>query len=155
MASQDQEQNSSYLALRNIIHAIKNSIYVAELCKVVKYDKKKHIADVLPLANSSDGEPSPQLLEVPVAKSCYEVDELTTALKDEFKKIDKFQTEKGRKIGTGLVKKLPKKVMKKGAVVIVLIVDNDTDNWTGKNASFTPETNRLHDINDAIIVGVI
>lgn len=155
MASQDQSQNSGYIAMQNIIHAIRNSIYVAEICKVVKYDKKKHTADVLPLANSSNGENSPQLLDVPVSKNCYQVDELIAAIKDDFNKIDIFQTEKGKKIGSSLIKHIPKKVMKKGAIVIALIVDNDTDNWTGSNATFTPETNRMHDINDAIIVGVI
>ena len=44
--------------------------------------------------------------------------------------------------------------MKKGAIVIVVMLDSDNDNWTGKN-SFTPETGRQHDINDGIVIGVL
>lgn len=154
MATQIGKQNAGSEFMLQLIHFIENDISVAKICKVIKYDKNKHIADVLPLANGSDGQVSAQLLEVPVAKSCYEVDELVEKLKPEFKAVDSFQTEKGAKIGSKLVKALPKKVMKKGAVVIVVMLDNDNDNWTGKN-SFTPETGRQHDINDGIVVGVI
>lgn len=154
MATQDTKQNAGNKFMLQMIHFIENDISVAKICKVVKYNSKKHIADVLPLANSSDGQVSAQLLEVPVAKSCYQVDELLEKLKPDFKSIDSFQTEKGGKIGSNLVQSLPKKVMKKGAIVIVVMLDSDNDNWTGKN-SFTPETGRQHDINDGIVIGVL
>lgn len=154
MTTQVSKQNSGNNFMIKLTRFLENDISVAKICKVVNYNKKKHIADVLPLANSSDGQVSAQLLELPVAKSCYQVDELVEKLKPDFKAIDSFKTEKGGKIGSNLVSSLPKKVMKKGAIVIVVMLDNDNDNWRG-TSSFTPETDRKHDINDGIIVGVL
>lgn len=155
MASQASIQNSAGNAMEKIIHHILLEANVAELAKVVKYDKKKHIADLLPLTNLPNGEPSAQLLDVPVVKSCYQLDELIEKIKPDFKDVDKFETEKGKKIGSSFVKKLPKKVMKKNAVVIVLFLNRDMDKWRGGTTTFTPETNRLHDINDGIVIGVV
>jgi len=155
MASQAGLQNSADDAMEKIIHHILLETNVAELAKVVKYDKKKHLADLLPLTNLPNGEPSAQLLDVPVVKSCYQLDELIEKIKPDFNDVDVFTTEHGKKIGSSFVKKLPKKVMKKDAVVIVLFLNRDMDKWKGGNGTFTPETNRLHDINDGIVIGVI
>ncbi|QHJ77109.1 MAG: hypothetical protein [Bacteriophage sp.] len=156
MASQVDDQEGLNDFLKQILNHIYNRISVGQLGRVIKYDKKKHTATVLPLAKASNGEESAQLLDVPVAKSCYQVDELVKKLKPEFKKIDKYQNSKGGKINTNLVTKLPKPVLKKGAVVVMVFLDNDTDNWKlGTAKTFLPETNRRHDINDAIVVGVL
>lgn len=149
MASQVDNQEGLNDFLKQIINHIFNRISVAQLGRVIKYDKKKHTVTVLPLAKSSDGEESAQLMDVPVARSCYQMDELIKKLKPEFKKID-------NKANTNLGDKMPKASLKKGAVVVMVFMDNDTDNWTfGSSKTFLPETNRRHDVNDAIVVGVL
>lgn len=156
MASQIDNQEGLSDFAKQFLNHVYNRISVAQLGKVIKYNKKKHLVTVLPLAKSSDGEESAQLMDVPVARSCYQMDEFIKKLKPEFKKIDKYENSKGGKINTNLVKKMPKPVLKKGAVVVMVFMDNDTDNWTfGSSKTFLPETNRRHDVNDAIVVGVL
>lgn len=127
-------------AIRNLKHAIMAEIECAQIAKVVKYDKKKHVADIQPLADTSDGQASAQYLDVPVADNCY--------LFDEFIENSKSVLQSG-----GF--KLPKKqLMRKGAIVITVILDRDNDNWSGSK-TYMPNTSRLHDANDAVIVAVV
>ncbi|MCZ3989805.1 hypothetical protein L2210_01815 [Lactobacillus crispatus] len=44
--------------------------------------------------------------------------------------------------------------MRVGAVVIAVTMDRDIDNWDGTGNTFTPNTSRMHDANDSIIVSV-
>lgn len=148
--SQSYTQSTPHDAMDGIITGIKAFLKVAFLARVVKYDKKKHIADIVPLANSFSGEVSAQLLDVPVSRNCYEMDEYLDKVKSDYKILDN-----NPKIGTSLLTTLsPKPAMRKGAVVIAVVMDKDHDNWTD-SGNFNPNTKRLHDINDSIIVGVM
>ena len=60
----------------------------AFIAKIVKYDSKKHLADVQPLANLLDGQKASQLLEIPVAENCYIIDEILERLKPDFTATD-------------------------------------------------------------------
>lgn len=133
--------DAMYRGMQNLKHAIKAEIECAQIAKVIKYNAKKHVADIQPLAKTSDGQASAQYLDVPVAASCY--------LFDEFIDQSKTALEKG-----GF--KLPKKkLLRKGAVVVTVVLDRDNDNWKGAGGTYLPDTGRLHDANDAVIVGVL
>ena len=86
--SQAEIQTAGVQAVKNFRNAIFTEIDSAFLARVVKYDKKKHIADLQPLAKLSDGQERAQLLDVPVAEQCYMFDEMVDALKHEFAKAD-------------------------------------------------------------------
>ena len=60
----------------------------AFIAKIVKYDSKKHLANVQPLANLIDGQKASQLLEIPVAENCYIIDEILERLKPDFTATD-------------------------------------------------------------------
>jgi hypothetical protein len=147
--SQKRLQSSWYESFQKIIYGIVASIDCSYLAVVTRYDDEKHVADILPLMNTSYGESSAQFLEVPMLENCYRFDDWLKKVKPDFEAID-------AKIDTKLAKSAPKKPkMKKGAVVLVVCLDGNTDNWDGTGVTFTPETNRRHDANDSIIVGVI
>lgn len=135
---------------KDSIFAEIDSTYIA---KVVKYDKKHHLADIQPLANLSSGQESAQYLDVPVAESCYIIDEILDRLKPEFESVDSM-----RYSSSNLAGKLPKKhLMREGVPVVVAVLDRDMDNWQGGNSinTFTPNTARLHDGNDSIVIAVL
>ena len=149
--SQNEERKAAINAMRKFQWGILAGMDNAFIAKVIDYNEKEHTADILPLANSSDGETSAQYLDIPVAESCYMIDEINERLKPEYKRID---TE----IGSNLVDKLPKKkLMRKGVPVVAVVLDRDNDNWEGGRAvnTYTPNSSRVHDANDAIIVGVL
>lgn len=148
--SQSYTQSTPHDAMGGIITGIKAFLKVAFLARVVKYDKKKHIADIVPLVTDFSGDISAQLLDVPVSRNCYEMDEYLDKIKGDYKTLDN-----NPKVGTNLFPTVPSKpAMRKGAVVVVIVMDKDHDNWTGSD-NFKPNTERLHDINDSIIVGVM
>ncbi|MBP2057903.1 hypothetical protein J2Z60_001078 [Lactobacillus colini] len=152
MASQHEIQSGWYKGIEKLLHGIYAGIKVAYLATVVKYNPKKHVADILPLVIGSDGQKSAQFLDIPVAKSCYYLDEWFDKVSGEFAKID-------AKTGSNLSKKIPpespkKPIMHKGAVVVVVVLDRDSDNWDGAKP-FKLNSSRLHDSNDSIIVGVM
>lgn len=149
MASPHNKQSSSQAELKKAwyhgMHKFEHGIYAGiksfYIAKVVKYDKSKHIADVLPLANWSDGTKSAQYLDVPVIESCYLFDEMADALRPEF-----------------LAGKLPKRhFMRAGVPVVVAVLDRDNDAWKGGRSveTFTPASGRIHDANDSVIIGVL
>lgn len=145
MASPHNKQSSSQAELKKAwyhgMHKFEHGIYAGiksfYIAKVVKYDKSKHIADVLPLANWSDGTKSAQYLDVPVIESCYLFDEMADALR---------------------AGKLPKKhFMRAGVPVVCAVLDRDNDAWKGGRSveTFTPASGRIHDANDSVIIGVL
>lgn len=127
--------------IKRLVHGIMTNIECAQIAKVIKYDAKKHLADIQPLANTSDGQPSAQYLDIPVAANCYLLDEFIDKSKSAFEKGD-FKLPK-------------KKLMRKGAIVVTVILDRDNDNWDGKANTYMPFTSRLHDANDAIVIGIL
>ncbi len=152
-SSQNELQNAAYEAVRNFRQAMFTETECFYIAKLVKYDKKKHLADVQPLAQLSDGSDSAQYLDIPVAENCYMIDEMLDTLKSEFSKLDSNE-----KISTSFVSKFPKKsLLRVGVPVICAVLDRDNDNWKGgRDAStYLPNTNRTHDANDSIVIGVL
>lgn len=149
MKSRGEINKSWYVAISRLVHRIYTSIDSASIARVVKYDKKKHVADIQPLANFADGTRSAQFLDVPVSENCYKTDELLEKLKPEFAKVDAH-------VGSSITSKLPKKPrMRVGSIVVYVALDRDMDNWDGTGNEFTPESNRTHDANDSIIIGTL
>ena len=149
--SQNEERKAAINAMRKFQWGILTGMDNAFIAKVIDYNEGEHTADILPLANSSDGETSAQYLDIPVAESCYMIDEIIERLKPEYKRID-------AETGSNLVDKLPKKKrMRKGVPVIAVVLDRDNDNWEGGRAvnTYTPNSSRVHDANDAIVIGVL
>lgn len=149
--SQNEERKAAINAMRKFQWGILAGMDNAFIAKVIDYNEGEHTADILPLANSSDGETSAQYLDIPVTENCYMLDEMIERLKPEFKRIDS-------ETGSHLVDKLPKKkLMRKGVPVVAVVLDRDNDNWEGGRAvnTYTPNSSRVHDANDAIIVGVL
>lgn len=125
--------------------------------KIVKYDSKKHLANVQPLANLIDGQKASQLLEIPVAENCYIIDEILERLKPDFTATDTNSRipEHGN---SNFVSHYPKhKLLRAGVPVVCVTLDRDNDNWKGGREANTydPETLRTHDINDSIVIGVL
>lgn len=149
--SQNEERKSWYKAFSNYRRGIIANMHNAFIAKVVKYNKKDHTADIQPLAMRSNGEVLAQYLDVPVATSCYAADEWFDRVKPEFSKIDAH-------CGSDLSSKFPKKrYMRAGVPVVCVVLDRDNDNWEGGRAvnTYMPNSSRMHDANDAIIVGVL
>lgn len=119
--------------------------------KIVKYDSKKHLADVQPLANLLDGQKSAQVLEIPVSENCYIIDEILERLKPDFTATDTNSH-------SSFVSHYPKhRLLRAGVPVVCVVLDRDNDNWKGGREANTydPETLRTHDINDSIVIGVL
>lgn len=129
----------------------------AFIAKIVKYDSKKHLADVQPLANLIDGQKASQLLEIPVAENCYIIDEILERLKPDFTATD-TNSRISAHDNSNFVSHYPKhKLLRAGVPVVCVVLDRDNDNWKGGREANTydPETLRTHDINDSIVIGVL
>ena len=131
--------------------------------KIVKYNSKKHLADVQPLANLLDGQKSAQVLEIPVSENCYIIDEILERLKPDFTATDtnsRISAHDGVPAhdNSNFVSHYPKhKLLRAGVPVVCVVLDRDNDNWKGgrKANTYDPETLRTHDINDSIVIGVL
>lgn len=129
----------------------------AFIAKIVKYDSKKHLADVQPLANLIDGQKASQLLEIPVAENCYIIDEILERLKPDFTATDTNSRIPAHD-NSNFVSHYPKhKLLRAGVPVVCVTLDRDNDNWKGGREANTydPATLRTHDINDSIVIGVL
>lgn len=163
MASPHNKNSSSQAELKKAwyhgFHKFEHGIYAGiksfYIAKVVSYDQKKHRADVLPLANWSDGTKSAQYLDIPVVESCYMFDEMADALKPEFSKADSDHSLPEHS-ATSLAGKLPKRhLMRAGVPVVCAVLDRDNDNWDGSTDTYTPNSGRMHDANDSVVIGVL
>ncbi|MBW0437283.1 hypothetical protein KDZ21_03520 [Lactobacillus crispatus] len=156
-SSQNELQNAAYHAVENFRRAMFTETECCYIARLVRYDKKKHLADVQPLTQLSEGVDSAQYLDIPVAENCYMIDEMIDALKSEFSKVD-TNTSLPEHESTSFVSKLPKNnLLRVGVPVVCAVLDRDNDNWKGgRDAStFMPNTNRTHDANDSIVIGVL
>lgn len=129
----------------------------AFIAKIVKYDSKKHLADVQPLANLIDGQKASQLLEIPVAENCYIIDEILERFKPDFTATDTNSRIPAHD-NSNFVSHYPKhRLLRAGVPVVCVTLDRDNDNWKGGREANTydPETLRTHDINDSIVIGVL
>ena len=148
--SKNEELKAMFNMMNKLHHGFLARMKVGNMAKVVKYNKNTHTADIQPLAKSSDGQTPAQLLDVPVSENCYIIDEILDRLKPELSKVDSH-------IGSSIVAKFPNKhLMRPGVPVAYVTLDRDTDNWErGRKANiYMPNTSRLHDINDSVIIGV-
>lgn len=157
VSSREEALKGAYNGMHKIHHGIFAGIKVAGLAKIVKYDKSKHVADVLPMINNAEGDESAQYLEVPVAENCYIIDEIVDRMKPELAKADSNSHLPEHKTTTFVDKLRKKPFLRPGVPVIYVVLDRDTDNWKGgrDSSTFTPATGRMHDANDMIIVGVL
>ncbi len=136
MVEQANKQTAWNKAFGNMMNNINYDLDCNFLATVISYDSSAHTADIKPLNNQSDGSEQAQLLDVPVNKLLYVYDEWLA------------------KVAGNLDVDPPDAVMKKGAIVGVNVLDHDTDDWDGTNATYTPTSKRQHDVNDSVIVGV-
>lgn len=154
MKSAEARNSAWYQAFSKYRDNIVKSIECNFLAKVVKYDSKKHIADVQPLINMSDGTSSAQYLDVPVARTCYELDELLERFKPDYQANDS-NSKLSEHSSSNFIRHYPKeKAMRVGAVVVVAVLDRDSDNWDGTSATYTPASSRTHSANDSVITSV-
>lgn len=154
MVSQTEKKTALYKAMKKLKHGIFSELDVAYLAKVIKYNPKKHTADILPLANLSDGQKSAQYLDVPVSRNCYIIDELLEKFKHDFEAVDTNSVIKDH-TETKFMNKYPtKKFFREGIIVVAVALDRDLDNFDGEN-TFSPSGIRMHDGNDSIIIGVL
>lgn len=151
-----EERNATwYKALVKLRHGFETDIECFYQAKVVRYDKKKHLADIQPLANFADGTKSAQYLDIPVSENCYKLDELLHAFKSSFAAVDQ-NSSLSEHTATSFIAHYPKHdSMRAGATVVVAVLDRDSDNWDGGSDTFTPATSRTHDANDSVIIGVL
>lgn len=115
-------------------------INVANMATVISYDKSKHTADVQPQVDDAGGQDDVGIInDCPVLYQCYAVDELRAEI---------------IKKGEHAMKDIdPRVTMKAGATVYIVFNDRDLDNFTG-SGKYTKASDRTHDINDAVVVGV-
>lgn len=150
-SSQNQLQKAAFQGVQMFKHGIFSEIRTSYIAKVLSYDSQKHVADIQPLANLSNGQQSAQYLDVPVAESCYIIDEIMDRMQSEFSKVDSMKHST-----SNIVSKYPKHhLMRPGVPVVVNVLDRDLDNWNGKAETFAPNSSRLHDANDSIVVAVL
>lgn len=141
MASISENDLAWYYGIEKLKHGIISEINCAFLAKVIKYSSKKHIADIKPLVRMSNGQESAQFLDIPVSENCYLIDEL----------IDKIRSAM-RKQGVVLP---TRHFMRAGAIVVCVVLDRDSDNFDGSASTYMPNSSRLHNSNDSIIVSVL
>lgn len=156
-SSQNELQNAAYNAVRNFRDGMFTDMECCYIARLVKYDKESHLADIQPLTKMSEGMDSAQYLDIPVTENCYMMDEMLDALKSEFSKVD-TNTSLPEHESTSFVSKFPKKrLLRVGVPVVCAVLDRDNDNWKGGRdaTTFMPNTNRTHDANDSIVIGVL
>lgn len=158
MANSRNELNTYAIkAIKHLNDRNRMSYASAWIGKIVKYDSKKHLADVQPLANLLDGQKSAQVLEIPVSENCYIIDEILKRLKPDFAATDKNSRISAHD-KSNFVSHYPKhKLLRAGVPVVCVVLDRDNDNWEGgrKANTYNPNTLRAHDINDSIVIGVL
>lgn len=116
--------------------AISAQINCINIGKVTHYDTKRHLADVQPLPLQLDNEKTAVVTNALVPASIYVQDDLNVQLA----KANKIKYTK---------------LMKVGSVVTVGFFDRELDNYHDNNANYKIESDRMHSLNDPVILGVI
>ena len=116
--------------------AISAQINCINIGKVTHYDTKRHLADVQPLPLQLDNEKTAVVTNALVPASIYVQDDLNA------------QLAKANKVKYN-------KLMKVGSVVTVGFFDRELDNYHDNNANYKIESDRMHSLNDPVILGVI
>lgn len=104
---------------------IMEQINVGEFAKIKSYDESTQTADIITAIEDSDTDGSITINACPV-------------LQNALLKID----------SDGNVKQVP---FSKGELVFIIFNNRDLDNFEG--GPYTKNTNRMHSINDAVVVG--
>lgn len=139
--SRNEASKAVYRGIGKFKHAIFSEIKCAYIARLVKYYPSKHVADIQPLADTSDGQQSAQYLEVPVAQSCYMFDELID-------KLSPVAANRGVDFSS-------KHQLRKGATVVAVVLDRDNDNWNGSASTYMPNSSRMHDANDSVVISIL
>lgn len=116
--------------------AIASQINCINIGKITHYDAKKHLADVQPLPLQLDNEKIAVITNALVPASLYEQDDLNSQLA----KANKIKYTK---------------LIKVGAVVSIGFFDRELDNYHDNNSNYKIESDRMHSLNDPVILGVI
>ncbi|MHA3065658.1 Gp138 family membrane-puncturing spike protein [Lacticaseibacillus saniviri] len=103
---------------------------VAQLARVVSLNGDRSKADVQPMVLNQSGSKRGMLLNVPVTRHLQQ----KIRLEGESSYLDQI---------------------KKGDVAIVVFLDRSIENWSGGNGDFKLGSLRMHNVNDAVIVGVL
>ena len=107
-----------------MVHQL-NAVHVGFLCRVISFDEVTCKADVQPLVRTNDGEPA-MIQGVPALGHRFKVNE---------------------------IEQIYRPSLKSGDAVYVVCADREIKNaLNGQVASV--DTERRHDVNDAVIVGV-
>lgn len=134
--SVDHEDYFTNFMTETLPKAIMAQINCINIGKVTKYNKAKNTCDVQLLPLQLDSQKMAEITEVLVPASITSQDEFNSKIA----KINKVAY---------------KKLFKVGAVVSVGFLDRELDNYHGNNSNYKIETDRMHSLNDAVILGVI
>lgn len=126
------EKNFMRKYQQTISNEIYKSLHVAQRCKITKVNSNNTF-DIQPLALYSDGTKRSKLINVPA---------LFTPLKIKY-------DDNGKESYASLIADY-----KVGDIVEVVFDDRDTANFSGSK-SYALTSSRMHNLNDAIIVGKI
>ena len=132
----DHEDYFTNFMTETLPKAIASQINCITIAKVTHYDTKRHLADVQPLPLQLDNEKTAVVTNAIVPASIYAQDSLNA------------QLAKANKIKYN-------KLMKVGSVVTVGFFDRELDNYHDNNANYKIESDRMHSLNDPVILGVI
>lgn len=126
------EKNFMRKYQQTISNEIYKSLHVAQKCKITKVNSNKTF-DIQPLALYSDGTKRSKLINVPA---------LFTPLKIKY-------DDNGKEKYASLIADY-----QVGDIVEVVFDDRDTANFSGSK-SYALTSSRMHNLNDAVIVGKI
>lgn len=132
----DAEGYVSDLFLNDYPKFIGSQINCVSLGKVNNYSKSKHTCDVQLLPLKSNVDKNPTITEVVVPISITEQDD--------------FNQKIASKLSIPYNKKF-----KVGCVVTVGFFDRELDNFKNNADNYKIETDRMHSLNDAVVLGVI
>lgn len=132
----DHEDYFTNLMTQVLPKAVGAQINCINLGKVTYYNERKHVADVQLLPLQMDGQKMGIITNAIVPSSIYT--------------MEKFRRKVADKLNIDV-----DKLMKVGAVVCVGFFDREIDNYHENNRNYKIESDRMHSLNDAIILGVI
>lgn len=116
--------------------AISAQINCINIGKVTKYNKSKHTCDIQLLPLQLDSQKMAEITEALVPASIYKQEEFNKQIA----KLNKVEY---------------KEMFKVGCVITVGFFDRELDNYHGNNSNYKIETDRMHSLNDAVVLGVI
>lgn len=132
----DHENVFSDLITQQIPKAIASQINCISIGRIAHYNHAKHTCDVQLLPRELDGSKVAMITDVIVPRSLYSQDAFN------------------RRIAEKLSIKY-NKLLKVGSVVTIGFFDRELDNFHGDGRTYKVETDRMHSLNDATLLGVV